>query len=308
LYAKKIVKPIVIVAIFLVISGIELFQINAKYLNDDSYQQSDDLQQSQTFNKTQADELILQDKSPHFRILNVASGDPFSNAMPSYYHRSVGGYNAAKLSIYQDLIATQLQKNPINMAVLNMLDTRYFIVPPQQGTQGQQPVVQKNPDALGAAWFVKQIVYKSTPADILNAITNFNPKDTAIVLQSDQAKISAQPAFDSTATINLVKYDNDAIQYKTNTKSPQFAVLSEVYYPAGWDAYIDEKKTDYVQTNYVLRGMVVPAGEHTIDFRFEPSIIRTTQTVAYAANALFWLSIIVSMVLFWRKKSRRTKV
>ena len=299
LYAKKILKPIVIVAAFLVINSIDLFQIDSKYMNDGNYIQPDDLQ-SQNFSETPADQMILQDKSPHFRVFSLASGDPFTDAYPSYYHRSIGGYHAAKLSVYQDLIAAQLQKNPINLAVLNMLDTKYIITPGQ--TQQSAPVVQQNPAALGAAWFVKQIVYKPTSVDVLNALTNFNPKDTAFVLQSEQAKIGVQPAFDSTATINLVKYDNDTIQYQTNAKSPQFAVLSEVYYPAGWNAYIDGKKTDYVQTNYVLRGIVVPAGRHTIDFKFEPKIVFTAQAITYTANALFWLSIIVSMVFFWRKK------
>ncbi|HEY0298234.1 MAG TPA: YfhO family protein [Arachidicoccus sp.] len=303
LYAKKIVKPFVIVVIFLAINTIDLLHIDSKYMNSNNYVQPEDLQ-SQTFTQTPADQMVLQDKDPHFRVLNLTFGDPFTDAITSYYHRSIGGYHAAKLSIYQDLIAVQLQ-NHLNPSVLDMLDTKYIIAPSQQGQQGQQgqAVVQKNPGALGAAWFVKQIVYVPDAVSELNSLTNFNPRDTAFVQSSEKSKIIAQPAFDSSATIHLINYDNDAIKYQTDAKSAQFAVLSEVYYPAGWNAYIDGKKADYVQTNYVLRGISVPAGHHEIDFKFEPRSIIMGQTIVYVANILFWLSIIISLFLIWKKRS-----
>ncbi|MDE1192478.1 MAG: YfhO family protein [Arachidicoccus sp.] len=298
LYVKKIVKPVVAVIILLVINSFDILNVDAKYLNANNYMQPDDLQ-SQVFDPTAADQSILQDKSPHYRVLNLSSGDgPFNDAVTSYFHRSIGGYHAAKLSIYQDLIATQLQ-NKFNPSVLNMLDTRYIIVPSQQGQNGGA-AVQKNPDALGAAWFVKHISYMPDEIAVLNALGNFNAKDTAFVAAKSGAN---QPVYDSTASIELRKYDNDTIQYITDAKSPQFAVLSEIYYPAGWNAYIDKKKTDYVQTNYVLRGIQVPAGKHEIEFRFEPASVSLAQTITLIANALFWLLILSSLFLLWKQQS-----
>ncbi|MDE1191940.1 MAG: YfhO family protein [Arachidicoccus sp.] len=274
LFVKKIIKPVVAVIILLIINSFDILNVDAKYLNANNYMQPDDLQ-SQVFDPTAADQSILQDKSPHYRVLNLSSGDgPFNDAVTSYFHRSIGGYHAAKLSIYQDLIAAQLQ-NKFNPSVLNMLDTRYIIVPSQQG-QNSGATVQKNPDALGAAWFVKHISYMPDEIAVLNALGSFNAKDTAFVAAKSSAN---QPVYDSTASIELKKYDNDTIQYITDAKSPQFAVLSEIYYPAGWNAYIDKKKTDYVQTNYVLRGIQVPAGKHEIEFRFEPASVSLAQTI-----------------------------
>ncbi|PZP49615.1 MAG: hypothetical protein DI598_07385 [Pseudopedobacter saltans] len=296
LYVKKMVKAVPIIAIFLVITMIDLFSIDNKYLNSESYQDAETVQNS-VFSPSPAIQQIMQDKTPHYRVLNLATGNdgPFNDAITSYYLRSIGGYHPAKLRIYQDLLENQFSKKEggINMSVLNMLDAKYIIVAPQQqpGQQQQGPMqqmVQTNPDALGYAWFVKNIQYTNGPAEGLNALGSFDPKTTAIVDKSNQGKIG-NIQYDSTATIALASYDNDAIKYATNSTTPQFAVLSEVYYPAGWNAYLDGKKTDYVNTNYVLRGIAVPAGKHDIEFRFEPASAIQGQKIIYASNALFWI-------------------
>lgn len=295
LYAKKILGPVVLLAAFLVINTVDLLKVDNTYLNSSNFMQPDELQAS-SFTPTSADQAILQDKSPHYRVLNLASGDPFTDAITSYFHRSVGGYHPAKLSIYQDLIASQLT-GKINPSVLNMLDTRYVISTDKQG----QPIAQTNPDALGAAWFVKGIQYVPSDLQAIEAVGHFNPKDTAIV-QDKYKSATGAIRFDSTASIKLLSYDNDTIKYATNARTPQFAVLSEIYYPAGWNAFIDGKKSSYVKTDFALRGIAVPAGQHEITFIFEPSIIKISQTIVYIANMLFWLSIAFSIFIIWKKE------
>ncbi len=300
MYLKNIIKPAVAIIIFLLVNTIDLFAIGSKYLNSDSFIDPETYQ-SDNFAPTAVDQQILNDKDPHFRVFNL-SPDRFNDAVTSYHHRSVGGYHAAKLSLYQDLIAAQLSRSPLNMPVLNMLDTRYFIIPASQ----QQPTasLQKNEEALGAAWFVKNITYVNGAVEEIKALDNFNPKDTAYLDISLKPKTSIAINADSTASIKLVKYDNDAIQYSSSAKANQFAVFSEIYYPAGWNAYIDGNKAEYVKTDYLLRGMEVPAGNHTIDFKFEPASYSTGQQLSYVGNALFWLAILMAGLALWKQRKK----
>jgi hypothetical protein len=176
------------------------------------------------------------------------------------------------------------------MPVLNMLDTRYFLIPDQQGSGAVN--VQKNDSAMGAAWFVKELRPVTGPAAEIKALDNFDPKQTAFFDQKSQNISNAKIAFDTTATIQLTHYNNDTIEYVSNATTPQFAVFSEIYYPAGWNAYIDGNKTDHYKVDYVLRGMPVPAGKHTINFRFEPQVYKTSY------NLVFWGMIIVYILFF----------
>jgi hypothetical protein len=215
----------------------------------------------------------------------------------------VGGYHPAKIRIYQDLIENQLSKN--NMSVLNMLDTKYFMIPSQQ--QRNQYQVQKNDSAMGACWFVRDVKFVNGPVEEMKALDHFNPAQTAFVDNSFKSLVKPITGSDSTAKITLTSYDNDDIKYSTTATGDQFAVLSEIYYPKGWNAYIDGKKTDYVKTNYVLRGLSVPAGNHTIEFKFEPSSYYNGQTYVYIANVLLWLSIFASIFVFWKKNQKAAK-
>jgi hypothetical protein len=190
------------------------------------------------------------------------------------------------------------------MDVLNMLDTRYFIVPPQQ--QQQAPAVHKNDEALGAAWFIKHIKYVNGPVEEIKALDQFGPKDTVIVDNSFKSITGTDPAPDSSATIQLASYDNDEIKYSTQSATNQFAVFSEIYYPAGWNAYIDGKKTDYAKVNYVLRGMPVPAGKHEIVFKFEPTSYSNGQKLIYAGNVLFFLALAGGIFSLWKNREKFT--
>jgi hypothetical protein len=197
------------------------------------------------------------------------------------------------------LIETQLSKNPLNIAVLNMLDTKYFLIPDQQGSGTIN--VQKNDSALGAAWFVKQIQTVNGPAEEIKALDNFDPAQTAFIDKALNAGIP-QLSFDSSAKIKLTKYTNDEIEYESDAKSDQFAVLSEIYYSSGWNAYVDGKKVPHYKVNYLLRGMPVPAGHHVIKFKFEPASYKTGYTMATVGNILLYLFIIGGIYMSFRKK------
>jgi hypothetical protein len=237
--------------------------VGKRYLNEDNFLEQE--QNESIFAPSPADQLILQDKDPHFRVFNLTT-DPFNDAITSYHHQSIGGYHAAKLSIYQDLIENQLSKQPMNMQVIDMLNTKYLIVPDSTG----RPVAQRNPDALGNAWLVRSLRFVPNAAEEMKALNSFNAKDEAIVQEQFKGSIPFQPVADSAATIRMDKNENDVITYTFNAGSNQFAVFSEVYYDRGWKAFIDGKETPIVKTNYVLRGLAVPAGQHKIEFRFEP--------------------------------------
>jgi hypothetical protein len=157
-----------------------------------------------------------------------------------------------------------------------MLNTKYFITADEKG----QPVAQLNPGALGAAWFVKAVKFVDNADQEMSALDNFDPKDTAIADKREAAKIKVNPDIDSSSTITLVENLNDKITYKSFSKTGGFGVFSEVYYPNGWKAFIDGKETPIAKVDYLLRGLTIPAGEHTIEFRFHPSSYYTGDTIS----------------------------
>jgi hypothetical protein len=241
---------------------VDLLQVDNRYLNAESFM--DESSYSLPFQTTAADQQILQDKDPYYRVFNLTAS-PFDDAMTSYFHKSVGGYHAAKLQLYADLIERQISRN--NIQVLNMLNTKYVIVPGKDG----QPVAQRNPDALGNAWFVKHILWARDADAEMKALDRLNTRDTVVIDQRYKELVKDIPTFDSTAAINLIANNLNEISYSSTATAPQFAVFSEVYYEQGWNAFIDDQPAPYCRVNYALRGMAVPAGKHTITFKFEPS-------------------------------------
>ena len=167
---------------------------------------------------------------------------------------------------------------------------------PQTG----QAIVQQNPNALGAAWLVKSVEFKDGPAAIMKSISDFNPSETALLDQKDKTRIGAIQ-YDSTASIQLLKNENDAATYQYKSSTNQFAVFSEVFYDAGWKAFIDGKETAILQTNYVLRGMEIPAGEHTIEFKFEPASYAIGSKAAVGSSIIIWLLLLGAIVTGFKK-------
>jgi uncharacterized membrane protein YfhO len=186
--------------------------------------------------------------------------------------------------------------------VVNMLNTKYIIQADQSGKES----VYTNPEALGPAWFVKAVRYEQTSEAVMNALTNFHPKDTAILFSKDQPLVSYTPSADSSGSIHLDKQDNDEITYTSDAPVSRFAVFSEIYYDRGWKAYVDGKETPILRTNYVLRGLSVPAGHHSIRFVFHPASFYTGKTIALLAGIVVLLLIIGAIVQTWRKRTLGT--
>jgi hypothetical protein len=297
-YLRKKISPVFLLAGLLVIGSLDLMAEGKKYLNDDTYVDPENIDES--FSMSDADKKINADPEKNFRVLDESGGDPFQNSHASYYHNSVGGYHPAKLALYNDLIEHQLQKG--NQQVFNMLNTKYII---RKGPDGREDIALLNPGAFGSCWLVSGIKYVSTADEEMDALTDTHIRNTAIIRKSHEAEIPFAPAPDSTASVKLIENLNDRISYQFQSKSNQFVVFSEIYYPKGWDAYIDGKKSPYVRVDYVLRGMSVPAGSHTIEFRFEPQSYVTGNRISVIAAIVTYLLLIAAVVDLLRKKPVR---
>jgi hypothetical protein len=294
---KKLHYGFVLAAIG-VFALIDVLTIDTKYLNEANYAEKEE--SDNRFTPSPINTAILKDTS-YYRVLDLSGGisSAFNaGSLTSYFHKSIGGYHPAKLSIYQDLIEHQLYKYPDCEPVINMLNAKYIMT----GNIATDTVANKN--ALGAAWFVKTIKYENGPSAVMNALTTFNPKDTAIADVKDKAAITAFNQTDSAANIQLINNDNDVVNYVSNNGNNGFAVFSEVYYDKGWKAYIDDKETPIVKVNYVLRGLQVPSGKHNIRFEFKPASYYSGSKAAIFSSALIWLLIIGAIAQEFRKSKK----
>jgi hypothetical protein len=296
---KKIINQTIVLVGIGILSIVDLFQVNVKYLKQDHFVEV--TENENVFVLSPLDNALKADTT-QYRVLDVRGGiqNAFNGgALVAYHHKTVGGYNPAKLSIYQDLIENQWYKFPNCMPTMNMLNTKYVI----SGNIATDTIANKG--ALGNAWFVKGVQFEKGPAEVMNQLSYFNPKDTAVVEEKDKIADLSDVQFDSAARIQLVKNDNDIVTYSSTAAKKQLAVFSEIYYRLGWKAYIDEKESPIVKVNYVLRGLVVPAGAHAIRFEFKPTNIQSAQLAAKAASLLLWLSIIgLGVFTFVQRKNK----
>ena len=297
LFIRKKIKPVILLAGLLLLSSYDLLGVSSRYLNADRYADPGDTETASV--PTAADQQINSDPDKNFRVIDQGSGsDPFQDAHASYYHNSLGGYSpGTRLGLYEDLMEKQLRKG--NMQVYNMLNTKYFI---QQDQRTGQPVVRQNPAAFGPCWLVKAIHYVKNGDEEMQALDSVNVRDTAIIQQRFASRIKFMPVPDSTATLHLVMNDNDKIDYKFSSHSNQFAVFSEIYYDKGWNVYLDGNKADYIRVDYVLRGMEVPAGDHTIEFRFEPHSYQLGTMLTSWFSLLIYILLIAGVVSDWNKR------
>lgn len=294
---------------------IDLVPVDKKYLNNDNFVPK--AKNENPFTLTNADKAILEDKDASCRVLNLTVGNFTTDASTSYYHKSIGGYHAAKLRRYQDLIENRLvdeqgrmvktlqagATDSVLMATmygltsLNMLNTKYYIYNPDA-----RPL--RNPAALGNAWFVENVKMVDNADQEMKAIENFVPATTAVVDKRFEKDISTfKGGKNPGSTITLTGYKPNHLTYEAkNLAANQLAVFSEIYYDKGWDAYIDGVKTPYVRANYVLRAMVVPAGNHKIEFKFEPRSYFTGEKISLAGSVLLVLLIAGALFFEYRKK------
>jgi hypothetical protein len=312
--AKKLKATWTVAAIALLCLG-DMWSVNKRYLYDEQFIPKSE--QTATFRKTQTDELILQDPSLDYRVLNFA-GNTFEENNTSYWHKSVGGYHAAKLRRYQEMIDHHIAKemqaayqevataggqmdsvNAAKFPVLNMLNTKYFIFP--AGQQGQTVPIE-NPYTFGNAWFIDKIQYVNNANEEIDAIGQVDLQQTAIVDSKFKEALKGvnEGYKDSLSTIRLTSYEPNQLVYETSSPQDGIVVFSEIYYP-GWTATIDGKPADIARADYILRAMNVPAGKHTIEMRFDPQSLHITEGIAYGAMALLLVGVII-LVWINRKK------
>jgi len=294
---NKINKNIFIAALGILVL-VDMWSIDKRYLNDDNFT-SKKVAMS-VFQKTQADIEILKDTDPNFRVFNP-DGNPFNETATSYYHKSIGGYHGAKLKKYQEIINLYLGGGEkINMNVLNMLNTKYVIRQTENG-----PVALRNPGALGNAWFVKFIKIVENADEEILSLKDLNPLDTVVIDKRFKPQLDKFVMnYDSTAQIKLTEYKPNKLTYSSTTVNPQLAVFSEIYYEPGWDVTINGKSSELLRVNYILRGLVVPAGNNTIIFEFKPKSYYTGQKISLASSILLVLFLIAAFASNIRFKMR----
>lgn len=293
LFLKGKLKPIVVIFGFTLLILFDLISVNKKYVNADDFKTARKIEKP--FTKSDADKIILQDNS-HYRVANFAV-DLMNDGSTSYYHNSIGGYHAAKLGRYQELFDFQIAKN--NIQVFNMLNTKYFIIPDDEG----KPQVQQNREANGNVWFVDNLIPVQNANLEIKALDSLNTKKDAVISEKDFNKINARFPInlDANSLIELINYDVTSLIYKSKTKSVHFAVFSEIFYKEGWNAYLDGVLVPHYRVNYVLRGMKVPAGIHNIEFKFEPKVIEKGKIVSLISYILL-LFISIGWFFYENKK------
>jgi hypothetical protein len=288
---KKITQNWLVPALALLIL-VDLIPVDKRYVNNDDFVNA--RQMDRPFQPNEADQQILQDDG-HYRVFDV-SGSPFNTGRTSYFHNAIGGYHAAKPGRMQDLYDFYISQN--DMEILNMLNAKYFIVPSENG----QAQAQQNPNAFGNAWFVDKIKWVESANQEILSLKEVGLQNTAIVNSEFKDDLSEEFNATGNAEITLNSYQPNELVYKTNTSAPQFAVFSEMYYQPGWQAYLNGEEVDHVRANYVLRAMNIPAGEHTVTFRFEPEVVNTGSSIALASSIILVLIILGGFYYKSRKR------
>ena len=315
-YTNKIKKEMLITSLGIFIL-IDLWTVDARYLNDKSFITKEQNMQSIT-SKTAADDEILKDSDINYRVLNLTV-NTFNDAATSYYHKSIGGYHGAKLKKYAELIDFHID-NEIksfykdanksfasdsamkvlfgNLQILNMLNAKYFILP---GGENNAEIPLKNPMVNGNAWLVEKIVSVENANEEIISLGKINTKKEAVSQENFIKSLGLKLNYSAKGDIKLISYQPNNLVYQSETSSEEFAVFSEIYYPKGWNAYIDGQLKEHASVNYVLRGLAIPSGKHKIEFKFEPVTYTNGNNIATIGSIL--LIITIGTGLFLNKKN-----
>lgn len=321
LYSKKKIPATLSVAIICVLVLGDLYTVGKRYLNHDSFHDKPLGAEFEQFAKTPIDEQILADTTSHYRVMNIPM---FNHPAPSYHHKTIGGYHAAKLTRYQDLINCQLstvqqysympelRSDSINIpddqqalakelrqkySILDMLNAKYII--------GHKGELVKNEHALGNAWWVDNVIYANNADGEMNALDTINTATTAVADVKFKDIIGTATPKSAGDTISLTTYAPNRLTYHAKSQKGGVAVFSEIYFPWGWNVTIDDKPVEMARVNYVLRALNVPAGDHKIEMYFDPQSIHTTTTVASVAVILIYLALIAAVLLALKGKSEK---
>lgn len=297
MFLKKKLSENLVVVVFAVLILFDLVGVDRRYVNNDNFVSA--MQVKKPFQPNAADLEIMKDDS-HYRVFDVTSGA----ARASYFHNSLSGYHAAKLKRFDELFDFYIAKN--NMNVLNMLNTKYIIADDDKGNI----FPYTNEDANGNAWFVSTVQRVESPNQEIQALDSLETKTKAILTDnlSDTnytktvAKLSMDYVVDSIANIQLTNFKPNYLKYTSKNLNPGFAVFSEIYYGQGWQAFIDGEQVPHLRVDYVLRGIEIPKGEHQIEFKFEPQVIKTGSRIALASSIFLALLLVLGLFYEFKKK------
>lgn len=296
-FMKVYTRPAVMATGVACVALLDLFSVNKRYIDSDNFTEEADSEV--TFSMTDADRAILKDNS-NYRVMDLKG---FNEARSSYFHKTIGGYHAAKLTRYQDLIDYQIARSEgPNLEVLNMLNAKYFLMDNEY---------EVNPDANGNAWFVEHIDYVETPAAEMKALDTLPTKVSAVADRKFSKTLGQAEAVNPGDTIYETSYAPNKLTYKSKSANGGVAVFSEVFFPWGWQATVDGKPVDIGRVDYVLRAIKVPAGTHDITFRFDPQSAKTTDAVAYCGIIVIYLccagAIAIAVLAFRRNRKKEQK-
>lgn len=302
LYMKEKLNLSITASSLVIITIIDLYSVDKRYIDHNSFIKYDSITET-PIEKTKADSIILKDSFMNYRVMDIPR---FFSAAPSYYHKMIGGYHAAKLTRYQDIIDQHLvnfingNPNHSDSTILNMLNARYIV-----DNKGN---VTYNKNALGNAWIISDIDYVMTPNEEMSALSNIDIRNKAVADKKYHTSLGEISTKSQGDTIYETLYAPNNLVYKSKSKTGGIAVFSEIYFPWGWKAYINGKETEIGRVNYLLRAIRIPAGETIIDMRFNPSILKTTDTIATIAIILIYISLLISIsLIFFRDNSLLTK-
>ncbi|MBQ1709344.1 MAG: YfhO family protein, partial [Bacteroidales bacterium] len=285
LFLEKKVPRAAMIAILGVLVLADMWPVDKRYFNDSHFQLPRNTQSA--FAEQPWETTILQDEDPNFRVMNLTT-NTFNDARTSYRLKSVGGYHAAKLRRYQDLIDEHLSK--YHMSVIDMLNTKYLIVPDQESGQA---LVQRNPGAMGNAWFVERLMVVDGARAESNALDQIDLTTTAVLDREFEAfAANPQPGIAPDAEVHLTAFTPKQLDYDYRSATPGTIVFSEIYYPYGWKATIDGQKAEHFRVNYLLRAINVPEGSHHITFIFDPDSVRKGDRIATICVVLMYLLIL----------------
>ena len=297
--SQKFTTPLLAIVLGVLVLA-DMWPVAKRFMNDSHFSQGNAYEKE--FKMQPWEKQILDsDKDPNFRVFNLTAS-PFNDARTSYYLKSIGGYSAAKLRRYQDLIDQHLSK--MHMPVINMLNTKYFIVPDQDTGA---PMVQLNPDAMGNAWFVEKIVEAKTPNEECDMLMTLDLHREAVVGSDYINNVSdLNPGADSLAHISLAKYTPEYIEYDAECSKPGTVIFSEIFYPHGWKAIVDGKPADLYRANYMLRAMNLEPGKHHIRLEFRPESVAKGNTISMTFVILMYL--IIAGILLSNLRKGKEKV
>ena len=299
LYSEKKLKAGWMIGILAVLILADMWPVDKRYFNDSYFKMPKST--AAAYEKQPWEELLLQESDPHFRIMNLTT-NTFNESRSNYWLKSIGGYHAAKLRRYQDLIDQHLSK--YHWPVIGMLNAKYLIVPGDDG----QPTPQLNPYALGNAWYVgelKVVDGANAESDALNTIDLSN---TAVLDRPFESYVdNLHPGVAPDASVELTYFRPSRVEYDTHSSAPGTVVFSEIYYPYGWKAFIDGEPADHFRVNYMLRALNVPAGDHHVSFVFDPDSVRKGDAIATVCIVLLYL-LIFGAVVFGVTRLRRARL